>query len=80
MATAASECEAGHAGLLCRQHQAAIVAQFPSWRIVPQPLRDRPAEAQKYIESVVAVARTFDERLHQPELLRSLMGDRSSSG
>jgi tetratricopeptide (TPR) repeat protein len=64
---------------LCRQHQAQIVELFPSWRIVPQPLRDRPAEAQKYIESVVSVARMFDERLQQPNLLRSLIGDPSDN-
>jgi tetratricopeptide (TPR) repeat protein len=60
---------------LCRQHQAQIVELFPAWRIVPQPLRDRPADAQKYIESVVAIARIFDERMQQPALLQSLMGD-----
>src|SRR5262249_39740582 len=60
---------------LCRRHEAQILELFPSWRTVPEPLRDRPAEAQKFIESVVAVARVFQDRLGKPALMQSLIGD-----
>jgi len=60
---------------LCRRHELQIVELFPSWRTVPPPLRDRPDEARAFIEAVIAVARVFDEKLDQPSLLRSLMGD-----
>src|SRR5207244_12816618 len=60
---------------LCRRYEMQIVELFPSWKVVPPPLRDRPDEARRFIESVIAVARVFDEQLDQPSLFRSLMGD-----
>jgi tetratricopeptide (TPR) repeat protein len=58
----------------CRAHEADIVSNFAAWRVVPEHLRDSRADAEKYVQAMVAVARLFDQRLGRPELLRTLMG------
>src|ERR1700722_14706252 len=45
---------------LCRRHADLIRQHFPAWRTVPVQVREHPAQAQHYMEGMVAVAQTFE--------------------
>jgi tetratricopeptide (TPR) repeat protein len=64
---------------LCRDNQAAVLAHFDEWRRVPEGMRDRPADLNRYALGLMAVAQCFDKQLHQPELLRLLIGTEANN-
>ena len=59
---------------LCRQHQGMIAANFAAWKQVPQAVRGDPAQVQRYVQDLIAVAQFFADSLGRPELLQGLMG------
>src|SRR5947209_18489330 len=60
---------------VCRVHQDEILQHFSAWRQLPPELRDRPADCEAYIATLIRVAQLFDEQLKRPELMRLLQGD-----
>jgi tetratricopeptide (TPR) repeat protein len=59
---------------LCRRHADLIRRHFPAWRTVPVQVRENPAQAQQYMDGMVAVAQTFANSLGDPSLLQMLFG------
>jgi tetratricopeptide (TPR) repeat protein len=59
---------------LSRAHRDAVVAQFPSWQKIPEPLRSDPSALQNYGRGLVTVAQVFAERLGDIALLQRLIG------
>ncbi len=59
---------------LCRTHQDAIRQHFSSWRQLPADLRDQPALVEDYVQTMVAIARLFEQRLGDASLMRTLTG------
>jgi tetratricopeptide (TPR) repeat protein len=59
---------------LCRTHADAIRQHFAAWRQVPAELRDQPVRIEGYVQTMVAVARLFEQKLGDPSLLRELTG------
>lgn len=59
---------------LARANEAAVLAQFPAWQKVPEDVRADPAAVGPYVESMIAVAELFAQRLGRPELMAALTG------
>lgn len=59
---------------LCRAHRDLVVAQFPAWQKIPEPLRADQAALQRYGHGLVSVAQTFASRLGDVALLQRLIG------
>lgn len=64
----------GQLEAICRRHREEIAAQFPGWRQVPEPLRDKPALLNDYLQRLVVIARVFAERLGDARLIQELTG------
>src|SRR5947209_1680453 len=63
----------------CRQHRAAIVEHFQSWRKIPEDICRKPARMEEYVQTMAAIGRVFAQRLGDPSLLQSLTGDPASN-
>jgi tetratricopeptide (TPR) repeat protein len=59
---------------LCRVNREGILAHFPQWQKVPEEVRSDPAAVQPYVESMIAIAQTFADRLGSQELMQRLIG------
>ena len=64
---------------VCRTHQDAILLHFADWQQLAPELRAAPAEAERYVRTMIRVAELFDQRLGRPELMRRLHGDDGSN-
>lgn len=59
---------------LSRAHRDLVVANFPAWQKIPEPLRADPPALQNYGRGLVTVAQLFAERLGDVSLLQRLIG------
>src|SRR5262249_58055199 len=59
---------------LCRDNAAAVRQHFPSWRKLPDALKDRPDLMNAYVQGLVAVAQVFANDLGDPSLMQLLTG------
>jgi tetratricopeptide (TPR) repeat protein len=59
---------------LCRANDAAIIEHFGSWQKVPDALRSRPEDMQRYAHGLIGVAQLFASALGRQELLERLTG------
>ncbi|WP_165253056.1 tetratricopeptide repeat protein [Paludisphaera soli] len=59
---------------LARANEAAVLAHFRSWQLVPEEIRADPSAVQAYVHSLVTIAQLFDVRLGHPELMAALTG------
>jgi tetratricopeptide (TPR) repeat protein len=64
---------------LCREHRDAILARFPDWQRLPEPLRGDRARIEHYMQGLVGVAEFFANALGRPELLQRLIGTEESN-
>lgn len=71
---AAGAGDLGRVEQLCRAHRDLVVAEFPAWQKIPEPLRtDQPA-LQNYGLGLVTIAQTFAARLGDVSLMQRLIG------
>lgn len=59
---------------LCRLYQDQIRQHFAEWRQIPADIRNQPAQAEGYVQTMVAIARVFQERLGDASLMEALVG------
>ena len=64
-----------HVETLCREHQDAILDEFPRWQTVPPEIRGVQKAMQRYANGLITTARMFAERLGSPVLLAKLQGN-----
>jgi tetratricopeptide (TPR) repeat protein len=59
---------------LCRRHRQLIAQHFPTWRQVPDEVRDRPDQLDRYVQGLIAVAECFAQALGDQSLMQVLIG------
>jgi hypothetical protein len=64
--------------VLCEEHHDVIVENFPTWRTIPETMRDDVDSIARYANGLIGVALAFEE-LGEHELLELLQGLRDQS-
>lgn len=57
---------------ICQEHSKLIFEHFAEWRVLPQEVRARPAEVQRYVHTLMQTARLFEDSGY-PQLMALLM-------
>jgi len=60
--------------VLCQAHRDLIVQHFPQWRTLPPDIRSRPDRAEGYVQTMITIARVFEQRFGDPGLFQMLTG------
>ena len=64
---------------LCRSNQDTIIANFPTWQVVPAVTQESPILLRQYANGLITLARFFAEELCRPELLDRLVGNQDTN-
>ena len=59
---------------LCERHRGEIVANFPEWAVLPEPLRGDRGEAERWLAALIRIGEQL-ERLGEPQPLAWLYGE-----